>query len=54
MRSKGKVLMSLVEQSLVVPTLAEAVDAIAATTTAIDLYWNDVAPWPRLSKEGRA
>jgi hypothetical protein len=53
-RSKGKVLLDIVEQALVVETMVEAVDAIAATTPAIDLHWHDVAPWPRLTKEGRA
>lgn len=45
-RVKGKVLISMTEQSVVVPSLADAVAAIAADVLQIDRRWNDIAPWP--------
>ena len=45
-RVKGKVLVSMTEQSVVVRTLADAVDAVAADVMQLDRRWNDIAPWP--------
>ncbi len=44
---KGKVLLSLVEQSVVLRTLDRTVDAMVHAAARMDAQWNDISPWPR-------
>jgi hypothetical protein len=43
---KGKLLISLTEQSYVCDTLEEAVDRLVRMSRDVDACWNDIAPWP--------
>ncbi|MDQ3956273.1 MAG: hypothetical protein M3285_12075 [Actinomycetota bacterium] len=44
---KGKVLISLTEQCLVLRTMERAIDAMVEATRQMDARWNDISPWPR-------
>lgn len=44
---KGKLLISFLEQSVVVGSLPAVLDALVDAVKEIDASWNDIAPWPR-------
>ena len=46
-RVKGKLLISLVEHSMVCDTLGEAIETLVASVEEVDRKWDDIAPWPR-------
>jgi hypothetical protein len=46
-RVKGKLLISLVEHSIVCDTLGEAIETLVTSVEEVDRKWDDIAPWPR-------
>lgn len=49
-RVKGKLLISLVEHSIVCATLAQAIEVLISSIHEVDRAWDDIAPWPSGNK----
>lgn len=49
-RVKGKLLISLVEHSIICATLGEAIETLVESVEEVDRKWDDIAPWPRGAK----
>jgi hypothetical protein len=49
-RVKGKLLISLIEHSIVRETLGEAIEALISSVHGVDRAWDDIAPWPSGAK----
>ena len=47
LHEKGKLLISLGEQSVITTSLDEAIEALVDNVKDVDLRWNHIAPWPR-------